>query len=192
MHLPGLIAGLGCPGRAGQLVEVARPCAVLGYASAAPYDYRSTLWLCDQMAADYTARGNTSKYASTSNLDENKTAGAGEKTLASDDEVDDWVTEQQPLIQAKVELPDDLQEAIDKKKKVKIKTGLKVTIAEDGSITKLEITEPSDNDAINNTLTKAVNAVVPYNKVPHTKEGSVTMVVKLNADKIRTKRQTVL
>jgi hypothetical protein len=161
------------------------------------YDYKTTLWLCDQMAEDYTALGNNGRTAadktkekmvSPNGSEPNKPAATEEKPVASDEDIDAFVTGLQPLIQEKLKIPDDIQDLLKKHKPPKIRTALTVGIAEDGTVTKLEISKPGDYDSATAALTKAVNACAPFAEVPHTKAGSITVLVSLSQDKIKVEK----
>lgn len=159
------------------------------------YDYKTTLWLCDQMAADYTARGNAARtgedskklLVGTDTKTDTSDDAQKEKSLASDEDIDTYCKKLEEILQPKLKLPDDVQEALHKKKPVKINAGLKVGFSEDGKVTKLEITQQPSMGSAMDALTKDVNACAPYENVPHTKEGTLTLLVKLNDDKITVK-----
>ncbi|HEY9714149.1 MAG TPA: hypothetical protein V6C72_11810, partial [Chroococcales cyanobacterium] len=154
------------------------------------YDYKTTLWLCDQMASDYTAHGNASRTGDDKNLvvDNSKSGetGADEKEtpIADEEDVEVYCRKMQEQLQDKLKLPDDIQETLSKKKDAKIKAGLKVGIDEEGHVTKLEIVEGANNQSAIDALTKDVNSLAPYEAVPHTKSGTLTVIVKLHNDKI--------
>jgi hypothetical protein len=75
-----------------------------------------------------------------------------------------------------------------KKKPPKIKSTLSVVLSEDGSVKKLEIIEPGDYESATTALNKAVNAAAPYENVPHTKDGQISIIVKLDGNKIKVER----
>jgi hypothetical protein len=164
------------------------------------YDYKTTLWLCDQMAADYTARGNIEKKK---NAPANKgektegsetetstgTEGATEKPVATDEQLDAYVQTIQDAIQGKLKIPDDVQEELKKKHPAKIKAALKVGISDqDGKITKLEIKDQCDFESLTTALQKAVNECAPFKDPPRTKTGTLMVSVSYNKDKLKVER----
>jgi len=162
-------------------------------ATANQYDYKTTLWLCDQMAEDYTATGNRTKTGETKMVapdgsGEAKPEAKAEKPIASDEDIDTFVTSLEPLLQEKLRIPDDLQELLKKHHPPKIKTTLTVGIDETGQVSKLEITKPGDYDSASSAVTKAVNACTPFADVPHTKDGSITVLVSLSQNKIKVEK----
>ncbi len=155
------------------------------------YDYKTTLWLCDQMASDYTAHGNSQRSTTDKKLittEKPEVEAPVEKPIATDKEVDDFISSLEKAVQSKLKIPEDIDELLKKKKPPKIKTALTVVVDEDGNVKKLEITEPSEYDSATNALTKAVNASTPLEAVPHTKEGMVTVLVRMNGNKIKVER----
>jgi hypothetical protein len=156
------------------------------------YDYKTTLWLCDQMATDYTAHGNgqrsTDKKLIAPGEQPKTEAPVLEKEIATDKEVDDFVGSLDKVIQSKFKTPEDIEDLLKKKKPPKIRTALNVVINEDGSVKKLEITEPGDFDSATTALTKAVNNSTPFEAVPHTKDGQISVIVKLDGSKIKVER----
>jgi len=156
-----------------------------------PYDYKTTLWLCDQMASDYTARGNKRRQDEGKNSvvpdtgpEENTTKPT--KTLASDKDIDDFMKKIGDQIQAKVKLPEDAADELKNKHIKALKCIFTVGIADDdGSVKKLEITEPAELDSMNNAVQKAITACSPFADPPRTKEGMLTILIKATADKIK-------
>ncbi|MGH9552846.1 MAG: hypothetical protein ACRD3W_25930, partial [Terriglobales bacterium] len=86
------------------------------------YDYKSTLWLCDQMAADYTARGNvnrvksgelvTSETGTSTTTTDTKTT---ERPVATDKQLDEFIKKVEQTIISKYKTPDDVGEEMKKK-----------------------------------------------------------------------------
>jgi len=157
------------------------------------YDYKSTIWLCDQMATDYTARGNdkrqgTKKMVTDGASKENKSVEA-ERPLASDKEIDDFTKHIEQDIQAKLKLPDDVNDLLAKKKTKGLKSAMNVVISSaDGKITKLEFTQQSDTTDLNDALGRAVSGSAPFADPPNTKDGSLQFTVSLDKDTIRVAR----
>jgi hypothetical protein len=161
------------------------------------YDYKSTLWLCDQMATDYTATGNSKR---TGEGEHKMIVGSGtttaakssdaDKPLASDSDIDEFAKHVAADIQDKLKIPDDAKEELKKKKKG-LKASINVGISgEDGKINKLEITQQSEVDALNGALSKAINAATPFKDPPRTKEGTINVTVTLDKEqKIKVTRQ---
>ncbi|MBI2811536.1 MAG: DUF4388 domain-containing protein [Candidatus Melainabacteria bacterium] len=158
------------------------------------YDPKITLGLLDSMAGEFTANGNSKRNGDKKPIVKKADPGSTdetpveEKPLATEKEVDEFVEGLATVIQPKLKTPDDIEELLKKKKPPKIKSSLAVVINEDGSVKKLEILEPGDFESATNALTRAVNAAVPYEGVPHTKDGQVAIVVKLDANKIKVER----
>ncbi|HEY9677909.1 MAG TPA: hypothetical protein V6C76_07860 [Drouetiella sp.] len=155
-----------------------------------PYDYKSTLWLCDQMASDFTAHGNQSRAEQKKLIVPEKKGDGGEtqetpeeKPIATDKEIDDWVGGLSETLESKLKTPDDIAELLQKKKPPKIKAALSVVLGDDGNVKKLEITDPGDYDSATSALTKAVNASAPFENMPHTKDSQLSIIVKLENTK---------
>jgi hypothetical protein len=156
------------------------------------YDYKSTLWLCDQMASDFTASGNEERSGSKKVSIDSGTStatAAEEKPLATDKELDAFAGQIQQTIQSKLKLPDDVQEEMKKKKPKGLKSSINVGInTSDGTITKLDITQQSEPDSLTQALSKAINASTPFVDPPRTKDGSVKVVVSINKDQVKVER----
>jgi len=159
------------------------------------YDPKMTLGVIDQMASEFTANGNSKRTGTDKKLIVEKpkdspddTPPPEEKPLATESELDEFVEAVGSVIQNKLKTPDDIAELLAKKKPPKIKSTLSVVLNEDGTVKKLEIIEPGDYESATTALNKAVNAASPYENVPHTKDGQVSLIVKLDGNKIKTER----
>lgn len=165
-----------------------------GYDPAKGYDPKMTLGVIDQMASEYTANGNNKRVEKTKIVDtpagktDGETPQTEEKPLATDKEIDEFVEGLASVIQNKLKTPDDIAELLAKKKPPKIKSTLSVVLNEDGSVKKLEIVEPGDFESATTALNKAINAAAPYEGVPHTKDGQIAIIVKLDGNKIKVER----
>lgn len=165
-----------------------------GYDPNKGYDPKMTLGVIDQMASEYTASGNSKRTNEKKVIVEkqpgstDETPAPEEKPLATDKEIDEFVDGLAEPIQNKLKTPDDIAELLAKKKPPKIKSTLSVVLNEDGSVKKLEILEPGDYESATTALNKAVNATAPYENVPHTKDGQISIVVKLDGNKIKVER----
>jgi hypothetical protein len=157
------------------------------------YDYKSTLWLIDQMAEEETAKGNEKRFAHVG-IKLPKTGGTTTEpeketpekvTYATDDEIDAFVKTAQEKLQNKLALSDELQETLQKKKTKKLKVTMTVGIGNDGSVKTLELTEPSDNEKLNHALEKDITSCAPYADAPKTEKGVLKLLVSLNRDKLK-------
>ncbi len=149
-----------------------------------PYDYKSTIWLVEQMS-----KSPDSKAPSDAGNQETQDKSTGPVAYASDEEVDKFCTNIQEKLQSKYSLPSDIKDDIAKKKLKRPKVAVMLDIDTDGQLKKIEITDPGETEKVTNILVKDVNACVPYQNVPNTKEGVVTVVVTLKKDQIKVERQ---
>src|SRR6185369_14395530 len=160
-----------------------------------PYDYKSTLWMLDQMAADYTAQGNSERIKESGQEPPKEGPGATtgttteeageEKPVATEEELHTFADTLKDQVQTRLVLPEEVQDDLKNHKLKKLKVTLTVGINEEGNVTKLELTKPSELENVTNSLVKAINGNAPYKDVPHTKEGTVKLVVKMVGDEIK-------
>lgn len=158
-----------------------------------PYDTRSTVFLIDQMEVVFKDRANkmaggaksvaVSDEKSATTSSENKTEK--EKPLASDEDLDKYCATIKDAIQAKLKLPDEVKDEIEKKHLKKLRTSFSVGIDEQGNVTKLELTKPAEMEAVSHALERAINACAPFADVPHTKEETLTIIIKYNGKELK-------
>jgi TonB C terminal len=166
----------------------------------ATYDYKSALWLIDQMGEDFTKAENEKKISSApgitnqgvkkadkkaaaGNDDEEDTKPVGK--IATPDEIKKWLDSAQKQIQAKWTVPDGMASDVKDPKSKKLHVNFTIAIDNTGAITKIDLTDPSDVDKVNNSVQKALNAASPFKDPPQTAGNSLSLVVKLRRDKIK-------
>lgn len=160
------------PGKA--IVVVATP-----FTDSDKLDYQTTLWLVDTMAAPY------SKSAAAKKAQENQAEfpGAAEepksKPLASAAELEDYTKKVEALIKLKFSPPKD----------AKAKLGISFVIDEQGKVSKLEISEPSGEEASDQLVLKAITGSQPYPAPPHTQENSIKLKATADGGKLEVKQQ---
>lgn len=168
------------------------------------YDYKITLWLIDLMAEDFTKEGNSTRLKqpkgageiTTSATSPSTTASQKEQgqekiavaTFATDEEIDTFINKFAEKLQAKLVLPKEAAEELKKTKSKKLKATVTIGIDNEGTVKKIELTEPSEWDKINNALVKDINACAPIGEAPKTKQGLLSLVVTLKKDKISVDR----
>jgi hypothetical protein len=152
-----------------------------------PYDYKSTLWLVDQMCKQPGKEVSTKEQAD-DNQDKPDQDKSAPDVYASDEEINTFCQSVQKKIQAKYSLPSDVKDQIAKKKLKRPKVALMLDIGDDGQLKKIEITEQGETEKVTNILVKDVNACLPFENVPKTKEGFVSVLVNLKKDQIAVER----
>jgi hypothetical protein len=161
------------------------------------YDYKSALFLIDQMAEDFTQEENQKRVAGTGSVHDTSVTALeakkpeGTKTdnkpieFATDDQINEFIESMQDQLQDKYVLPDGMQKELKEPKSKKLHVNVAISIDNNGNITKMEITEPSEVEKVNDSLTKALKAVTPFKDAPKTKEGSLSVTIKLRKDKVK-------
>jgi outer membrane biosynthesis protein TonB len=170
---------------------------VIGQAlsNASVYDYKSTLWLIDQMAEEFTQEGNKQRVGVASlpqlKAKENESgqsaatsSGTTAVTYSSDEDIQKFLSDLQTKLQEKLSLPKQAADELKKKKSKKLKTTVSVGVDNDGNVKRIEITEPSEWEKINNAVVKDINGCAPFANAPKTKEGILTFMVYLKKDQI--------
>ena len=150
--------------------------------SSNPYDYKTTLWLIDQLTKQ--PEGTKGSVDDEQNKETQDTPAPESVAYASDEDIDKFCQKVQQKIQSKYSLPSDIKEEIAKKKLKRPKVTLMLDIDNDGQLKKIEITEPGETEKVTNALVKDVNACLPFENVPKTKQGVVTVLVSLKKDQI--------
>lgn len=160
------------------------------------YDYKSTLWLIDQMAEEFTREGNKSRVG-VETLPQLKSRESGEPpkggeqekiTYATDEQIETFIAGIQKKLQQKLVLPKEAKDELKKKKSKKLKATVTVGIDNEGNVKKIEITEPSEWEKVNASLVKDVNGCAPFANAPKTKSGMLTMLIILRKDEITVER----
>ncbi len=155
------------------------------------YDYKSTLFLVDAMGEPLTLKANQkrlsvtkSQNAGNDSLDSEeetpskktntpaKTSPSDNK-FATDDELNKYYQALQDALKKKTQQSGDLQEVT--KRKGKLKVVLEVDISNDGQLTKIDITEPDNQQKVNDALVRIIRAAAPYKNVPKTEDGELNL-----------------
>lgn len=183
------------PVKGKSILVVGRP-----YSNAAHYDHKTSLWVTDQMAVDYTQQGNLAKTAGTdtknyiggptqanSTAKDDETANK-EKSIATEEEIDQFLKAIQESIQAKLVLPEEVHSELQKKKSKKLKVTINLAIDDEGTVKKIDIAQPSELEKVTEQVVKAITNATPFEGAPRTKEGLLTVKVKLNKDKIKVEK----
>jgi hypothetical protein len=151
-----------------------------------PYDYKSTLWLIDQLTKADGGQANKKDAGDTNEIGKDKSTTA--VVYANDEELDEFCKSIQEKLQNKYSLPSDVKEEIEKKKLKRPKVSLSIQIDNQGQLKKIEITQPGETEKVTNILVKDVNACIPFENVPKTKDGTVSVMVTLKKDEITVER----
>ncbi len=171
------------------------------------YDYKTTLDLIEHMAEAWTSAGNINRGVK---VDENmttpdKTPGAStdedededetekEAPIATTAEVAAYLKDVEGKIQAKLSMPEDALELLNKdaeekrKKPRKWKLKLKVGFDEEGNVKKLEWSKAPTEDLqkLASALEAAVNGNSPYPKPPKTSDLLFKFQVVIIGDKVK-------
>ena len=107
---------------------------------------------------------------------------------ATDEQIEEYLSELRKKMQDKLALPKEAADELKKKKSKKLKATVTVAIDNDGNCKKIELTEPSEWDKINNALVKDINSCAPFADAPKTKEGLLTFLVSLKKDQLSLER----
>jgi len=158
------------------------------------YDYKSALWLIDQMAEDFTQEENGKRTAegvqntgvkTSANKKPNET---GPVVFATENQIKNFLTSAQKQVQAKLVLPDGMKKELDDPKSKKLHVNLAIAVDGDGKITKLDIADPSEAEKVTDAVVKAVKTAAPFKDAPKIESGSLALIVKLRKDKIKVVR----
>jgi len=153
----------------------------------ATYDYKSAVWLVDQMGSERTKRGNDRIRAkNTDSKDGDTTDGAATDApeVATPEQIAEFLSKTAEKIQGKLTLPNETADELKKKKSKKMKVRVVVALDEEGKLTKIEISEPSELESVTTAVVKAINNSTPIENVPKTKDGKLSLKVSLDMDKI--------
>lgn len=150
-----------------------------------PYDYKSSTWLVDQMGSERIKKGNQTRMAKgKDDQTATTTDTTDESELATPEQITDFLTKASEKVQSGLTIPGDAAEELKKKKSKKLKVRVNLTINEEGKLTKIEIAEPSELESVTNAVVKAINNSTPFEVPPKTREGKLSLRVKLDMDKI--------
>jgi hypothetical protein len=130
------------------------------------YDFKSTLFVIDNMSESLTAAANSKLQQSLGNTPKpSHSADEGKNKSASKEEVDKYCQNLQEQLQKSLSDESDLLEQV-KKQQGKLKVVLEVAIDDSGNLTKMEIAEPDPRQKTNDDLVKVVNSLTPLKNVP--------------------------
>lgn len=154
------------------------------------YDYKSGVWLVDQMGSERTKRGNQAIVNKTKDDDATATttSTAEPSDLGTPEQINEFLTKTGEKIQAALTLPNEAAEELKKKKSKKMKVRVVVGIDAEGKLTKIDIAEPSELESVTNAVVKAINNSTPFETPPKTKEGKLSLKISLDMDKITVER----
>jgi hypothetical protein len=165
----------------------------------AVYDYKSALWLIDQMAEDFTKAENEKKIGGAPGLtnkgvksdakkpgddeedEDKKPAGA----VATSDQIKNFLVSAQKQIQAKYVQADNMEKDLKDMKSKRLHVNLNIAIDNDGKLTKEDLAEPSEVEKVNQSVQNAVEKAAPFKDAPQTQNNSLSLLVKLRRDKIK-------
>lgn len=152
------------------------------------YDYKSGIWLVDQMGSDRTKRGNqqllSKANGGTSTATTTDGASGEDADLATPEQLTEFLTKASEKIQGGLTIPADAADELKKKKSKKLKVRVNMVIDSEGKLTKIDIAEQSELESVTNSVVKAINNATPFDDVPKTKDGKIGIRVMLNMDKI--------
>ncbi len=145
------------------------------------YDYKSGVWLVDQMGSERTKRGNQAIVNKTKDDDATATATstADATDLATPEQIAEFLTKTGEKIQGALTLPNEAAEELKKKKSKKMKVRVVVGLDAEGKLTKIDISEPSELESVTNAVVKAINNSTPFEAPPKTKEGKLSLKISL-------------
>ncbi len=150
-----------------------------------PYDYKSAVWLVDQMGSERTKRGNQAIIAKkVGDAPATATDTTEAADLASPEKVTEFLTKVGEKIKGALTLPVESAEELKKKKSKKMKVRIVVGVDTAGNLTKIDIAEPSELESVTNAVVKAIKESTPFEDMPKTKEGKLSLRVSLDMDKI--------
>jgi len=153
----------------------------------AQYDYKSGVWLVDQMGSERTKRGNKELLAKekADNPDATTTGTTtGASDVATPEQVAEYLTKTGEKIQGGLTLPNEVADELKKKKSKKLKVRVVVGVDDEGKLTKIDISEPSELESVTNSVVKAINSATPFDTPPKTKSGKLSLKISLDMDKI--------
>ncbi len=148
------------------------------------YDYKSSVWLVDQMGSERTKRGNKVLVEKTKDDDAATTTTDVPSDLATPEQITEFLTKTGEKIQGALTLPKEAADELKKKKSKKMKVRVVVGVDPEGKLTKIEIAEPSELESVTNAVVKSINNSTPFETPPKTKDGKLSLRVSLDMDKI--------
>jgi len=166
------------------------------------YDYKSALWLIDQMGEDFTKDENEKKIGSAPGITNTSVKSAAKKPAAGDEDDEDkekkpagkvataddikkFLDSAQKQITAKYVLPDGMAQDVKDPKSKRLHVNLTIAIDNDGKVIKEDMTDPSGLDKVDNSVLNAVKAAAPFKGAPQTDSNSLSLLIKLRRDKIK-------
>jgi len=127
-------------------------------------DYRNVLFLVDSMTSEYTAR--VSGVAPKAEAPKQEV----DKPLATAEEIAAYCKRIEAKIAGKFKPVKDDKVEDDR-------VVVEIGVTEDGKVSKLEVTESSRNEKIDQSVLKAVTSAQPFPAAPHTSSGAIGMHV---------------
>ncbi len=154
----------------------------------APYDYKSSVWLVDQMGSERTKRGNKALLEKEQSKEPDATTTTGTTTdqpeVATPEQMTEFLTKTGEKIKGNLTLPAEVADELKKKKSKKLRVKIAVAVDAEGKLTKIDITEPSELESVTNAVVKAINSSTPIENLPKTKDGKLSLRISLDMDKI--------
>lgn len=167
------------------------------------YNHKTTLFILDEVASELTASANPPSPSSSGHGDdpsvkpeeeeeeEDEDGNTKSTTESTEEEIDQFITDAQGVLQEALDLPDNLIEQADayeaenKKPKKWKEGGLLIGIDNEGNVKRIELlsTDPKA-EALNRTLEKAVQKVAKFKNPPTTKKPEFQFKVRLQGKEI--------
>ena len=138
------------------------------------------------MGSERTKRGNKALVEKTKDDDPTATTTSTDvqSDLATPEQITAFLTKTSEKIQGALTLPKEAADELKKKKSKKMKVRVVVGVDQEGTLTKIEIAEPSELESVTNAVVKAINNSTPFETPPKTKDGKLSLRVSLDMDKI--------
>lgn len=142
--------------------------------SASVFDYKTSLWLVDTMAANFTTAAKENNQTDSGKLENqaNKQEETTNKSIATEAQLKEYCKQVETRINQRFKPA---------KEKVSKPTIAIVSLTEEGTISKLEIVKSSGEDDLDQLLIKAITNGQPYSSVPHTNNNGISL--RTTADK---------
>jgi hypothetical protein len=150
------------------------------------YDYKSGVWLVDQMGSERTKRGNKEILEKAKGGEDASTTASTTDAaeVSTPEQISEFLTKTSEKIQGGLTLPAEAADELKKKKSKKLKVRVVIGVDEVGNLTKIEIAEPSELESVTNAVVKAIKDSTPFENLPKTKDNKLTLRVNLDMEKI--------
>jgi hypothetical protein len=156
------------------------------------YDPKVSLGTIDQLASERTTKANKEKLEAIGEHTGDEDEDSDVPALASDADMEKFYKEVKTAVQAKLVLPEWVEEELKKPKdeRRKIKVKLSVGIDSDGKVKRLEKQALSDEDLekLSNALERAVSQASPFMNIPKFKQAEFIFTVRLAGSKVKVER----